>query len=129
MIDHETLMGFAGQIAAILAAKEPIFHVSELGTSRKDFERMMAPEFWEVGASGTVYSRDQVLAVLEQRHRTRVTESLCLTDFLCQKMAPRHYLVTYLLDQDGRFSRRATLWRHTGDGWKIVYHQGTLVAN
>ena len=25
-------------------------------------------------------------------------------------------------------SGRATIWRRTNEGWKIVYHQGTLVA-
>jgi hypothetical protein len=26
-------------------------------------------------------------------------------------------------------TRRATLWRQTAHGWKIVYHQGTVVAD
>jgi len=26
-----------------------------------------------------------------------------------------------------RITRRATLWRRTAGGWKVLYHQGTLV--
>jgi hypothetical protein len=37
-----------------MRSREPIFHRSELGTTRADFERMTAPDFWEVGASGRV---------------------------------------------------------------------------
>jgi hypothetical protein len=28
-----------------------------------------------------------------------------------------------------RLTRRATIWLRTPDGWKIVYHQGTIVAD
>jgi hypothetical protein len=116
-------------VAAELAAREPIFHHPEFGTTRRDFERMMATDFWEVGASGRTYSREFVLDALEQRHRQPVVEELQVSDFRCQRLAEDHFLATYRLDQSGRLSRRATLWRRTDDGWKIVYHQGTLIAD
>ena len=47
-----------------LVRREPIFHRPELGTTRRDFEGMTAPEFWEVGASGRRYSRRYVLDTL-----------------------------------------------------------------
>jgi hypothetical protein len=40
------------------------------------------------------------------------------------------YLLIYTLLQDReRVTRRATIWRRTADGWKIVYHQGTIVQD
>jgi len=36
-------------------------------------------------------------------------------------------LITYALEQGPRITRRATLWRRTAAGWKILYHQGTIV--
>lgn len=42
-------------VAAVLSElvdREPLFHRTELGTSREVFEAMTAPDFWEVGASG-----------------------------------------------------------------------------
>jgi hypothetical protein len=40
------------------------------------------------------------------------------------------YLLTYTLLQDkARLTRRATIWLKTSDGWKIVYHQGTIVQD
>src|SRR5689334_12294129 len=50
-----------------LLRREPLFHRPELGTTRPDFERMTAPTFWEVGASGRRYSREYVLGILEDR--------------------------------------------------------------
>jgi hypothetical protein len=33
-----------------------------------------------------------------------------------------------MLLQDGkRRTRRSTIWKRTLDGWKIVFHQGTIV--
>jgi len=116
------------QASAALREREPIFHHAEFGTSRADFAAMMAPEFWEVGASGRKYSKAVVLDTLEARHVEPVQENFCVTDFACQEIAPDLYLVTYRLDQGGRLSRRATLWRFIESSWKIVYHQGTLIA-
>jgi hypothetical protein len=129
MKDHHAKLDELQHISGQLFAREPIFHRPELGTSQADFEAMMAPEFWEVGASGKAYTREYVLEVLKQRQRTAITEEqLEISEFCCQRVSQDHYLVTYLLDQSGRKSRRVTLWRNTDDGWKIVYHQGTLVS-
>ena len=116
-------------VAQELAAREPIFHRPEFGTSRNDFDQMMASDFWEVGASGQKYSRDFVLDTLEQRHTLPVSESLVVTDFACRRISLDTYLVTYQLEQNGgRMSRRSTLWYSSSSGWKILYHQGTLIS-
>jgi hypothetical protein len=40
------------------------------------------------------------------------------------------YLLTYTLLQDKvRLTRRSTIWQRTAEGWKIVYHQGTIVQD
>jgi hypothetical protein len=31
------------------------------------------------------------------------------------------------LHQAERVTRRATIWQTTGKGWRILYHQGTIV--
>ena len=112
-----------------LRHREPIFHRPELGTTRADFEAMTEPDFWEVGASGRRYSREYVLDVLEERYRQPVEDDWQTSDFNCREIAADNYLLTYTLRQGARITRRATLWRHTPQGWKIVYHQGTLVAD
>jgi hypothetical protein len=116
------------QATAALRAREPIFHCPEFGTSRADFESMLAPEFWEVGASGRKYSKAFVLDTLEARHAVPVEENLTVTDFVCEEIAPNLFLATYALNQAGRLSRRATIWRYGEAQWQIVYHQGTLIA-
>ena len=110
-----------------LMAREPIFHRPEFGTTRKDFDKLMAPEFWETTASGRRVSRQFVLDHLEGRYKTTTEVTWEIEDFRCQKIAADNYLVTYTLFQDKRVTRRAAIWRRTTDGWQVVFHQGTIV--
>ena len=112
-----------------LKRREPLFHRMELGATRRDFENMMDPSFWEVGASGRRYSREFILETLESRLPAGLEDRWETQDFHCQEIAPQNYLVTYTLLQGPRVTRRATLWRRTTAGWKVLYHQGTWVES
>ena len=50
-----------------LRRREPIFHTLEFGATLAEFERAMAPSYWEVGASGQRYSREFILHALGQK--------------------------------------------------------------
>jgi hypothetical protein len=106
---------------------EPLFHRLPPGITPRDFERMLAPEFWEIGASGRRYSRDYVLEVLAERLENPVDDVWKTRDFHCLEIAANNYLITYTLLQGVRVTRRASIWRHTAHGWRVVFHQGTLV--
>lgn len=112
-----------------LRAREPLFHRPELGITRADFERMTVPDFWEIGASGRRYDRAFVLDELERRYADGAQADVWeVRDFAVTELASDAYLATYTLVQDrSRVTRRSTVWRFEGDGWKAVYHQGTLV--
>jgi hypothetical protein len=112
-----------------LSDREPIFHRPEFGVTHADFERITSEDFWETGASGQRYSRAFVLDLLEKRHSQPHPDVWETSEFCCRQLAPDLYLLTYTLVQDHvRKTRRATIWRRTAEGWKIVYHQGTIVA-
>jgi hypothetical protein len=114
-------------VEAELAALEPIFHHPELGTTRAHYEAMTDPEFWEVGASGRRYSREYVIGTLIDRYSGPYEERWTKDDFCCQRLAADLYLLTSTLTEGARVTRLATLWRQAPGGWKIVYHQGTVV--
>ncbi len=111
-----------------LKRREPIFHKPEFGRTRANFEAMLDEDFWEVGASGKRYSREFALSVLESRLRDPEEERWVCSDFHCREIAADNYLLTYTLLQGARLTRRATLWRRTPAGWKILYHQGPTAA-
>lgn len=116
-----------------LVAREPLFHRTEHGTGRADFEAMTAPDFWEVGASGARYDREFVWSVLAERYAADgpdewETGDWEAGDFACRPLGGGTYLLTYRLRQGARLTRRATVWERTDGGWRAVYHQGTEVA-
>jgi len=119
----------AAAVLQELKAREPIFHHPEWGTTRADFERMTADDYWEVGASGRIYKRDFVLDEMAKLYAAPHEEPILQAgDFRCRRLAENVYLLTYNLIQDRqRYTRRATIWERTAEGWKIVYHQGTVV--
>lgn len=123
--------GHPSDVQDELQLREPIFHRRELGTTRADFEAITAPDFWEVGASGAVYSREDVWASLEPRYADPnywARDSWETSDFRCRQLAPDSYLLTYTLRQGERVTRRLTVWKRSGGAWQIVYHQGTVVS-
>lgn len=129
--DKDAMLETDAELAGVLEelkAREPIFHRPKWGTSRGDFERMTVEDFWEVGASGKRYSRERVLDELERRYATPHVDNLEAFGFHCRKLSEDVYLLTYTLRQpEESWTRRATIWRRTSDGWQIVYHQGTIV--
>ena len=116
-------------VEADLLAREPIFHKPELATTRADYTAQTADDYWEVGASGRVYDREFVIHTLASRGKVPGDEDWVVSDARCRRLSADTYAFTYQLDQAGRLSRRLTLWRLDPDGWKILYHQGTLIQD
>ena len=109
-------------------SREPIFHNRNFGETAVAFERATAPEFWEVGASGRRYSRAFILRNAEQLAGVNAMDWKHY-DHALRQLGPDTYLLTYTLKQTDRVTRRATIWQKTADGWRILYHQGTIVAS
>jgi len=110
-----------------LRTLEPLIYAANDGAPRQHFESLLNDDFWEVGASGKVYDREFVLATLAQRQEQPIDESWHCFSFHLRQIETQHFLLTYSLQQPTRLSRRATLWRRTQSGWKMIYHQGTPV--
>ncbi|MFI1919102.1 DUF4440 domain-containing protein [Nocardia sp. NPDC020380] len=115
-----------------LIQREPIFHRPELGTTRADFDRLTAPDYWETGASGRRYSREYIWSILEQRYATNPPQwpekGWAASEFHLRELAPDTYLLTYTLRQPDRLTRRVTAWQRREQVWTALYHQGTVVT-
>jgi hypothetical protein len=112
-----------------LRRREPIFHSQEFGISATDYARRTAPDSWEVGASGRRYSREFILRELAGKPPV-LADSLAWEswDYAVRHLGPDTYLMTYVLRQGDRLTRRATIWRKAVDAWHVLYHQGTIVS-
>jgi len=118
-----------GPVLEELRRREPIFHNPEFGRTTADFDAMMAPDYWEVGASGRRYSREFILRMFEEQPPVdAVSGGWESRDFGLRRLGPDTYLLTYTLRQGQRLTRRATIWQGSAGQWRILYHQGTIVT-
>jgi hypothetical protein len=115
------------EVLAELMKKERFFHEPPTGTTRGELEAMTEDTFWEVGASGRLYSREDVLGILEARIAKPSTEIWETSDAGIRELGADFFLLSYTLMQGKRKTRRTTIWHRVAHSWKAVYHQGTIV--
>lgn len=115
-----------------LRLREPAFHTQGFGRTPEEFAGSTADDYWEVGASGRVYNRELILELARKTPAHFVDASQAgwqAKDFGLLQLGPETYIVTYALDQNGRLTHRASIWRREQGRWKILYHQGTIVSD
>jgi hypothetical protein len=126
--------GELNEVLTQLIAREPLFHHRQLVHSAETFDRETHEGFWEIGASGRVYSRDTVRDLVLARCAADPVDEMVLEGWTTQdhrvdELGDNTYLFTYVLHGQGRVTRRASLWRRTSDGcWRVIYHQGTVLS-
>ena len=114
-----------------LKKREPAFHQAEWCSTREALESYTAADFWEVGASGQVYSRKLALETVPKRFQENTepdTSQWETSEFKCRELGSDTYMITYLLKQEERHTRRLSIWQKVNNTWQIVYHQGTIVS-
>jgi hypothetical protein len=95
-------------------------------STRKDPQaaaELLAEDFREFGASGRVWDRTTVLAVLAAETPYRIISE----NFECQRLSSEVALLTYVATTANRKTLRASLWRLEGDRWRVLFHQGTVI--
>lgn len=119
------------EILMELSSREPIFHHADrFGKNKSDIEAQMHDDFWEDGASGKIYTRQNVIDTLLERYNdSNYVDIWTANDFKLTKIAKDSYLLTYILIQNHtRITRRCTIWKRVLDSWKILYHQGAIIS-
>jgi len=88
-------------------------------------ERLIAPDFFEIGRSGRMYRRADTLSM----PRGPIRSVLPLPDFQVRLLAENVAQVTYnsAVTYDGivERGRRSSIWTRGSDGWTLRFHQGT----
>jgi len=88
---------------------------------------LLAPEFIEFGASGRVFDRDAILAMLAAEP-ARVARQA--RGFKVRLLAPGAALTTWRVTRDdGIATLRSSVWQQQDGRWQMVFHQGTLAAS
>lgn len=111
-------MELKGQIYAL----EKRLSEPETRRSPKEISALLADSFVEFCSSGKEY-RYQQGDVFDGDGNA---SSLEIRDFEITLLAYGCVLATYrAVRNDGQESLRSSIWQQTGNGWKMVFHQGT----
>ncbi|MFF7985642.1 DUF4440 domain-containing protein [Streptomyces sp. NPDC007901] len=88
---------------------------------------LLDPEFTEVGASGRRWDARSILTVTSGGS-VSPDSPVVVTGMSGTVLAPGVVHLTYFADHQGSRVWRSSLWRLTGTGWRMYYHQGTPAA-
>jgi hypothetical protein len=97
-----------------------------------EVEALLHPEFCEFGASGRRWSRADMIAALaaEQPGAEQPggeEPAITATELTGVRLAADVIHLTYVSQRGERRARRSSVWLRTEDGWRVYFHQGTLI--
>ena len=90
---------------------------------RAAVERLLHPDFRELGASGRIWDKAAAIELLGSEPGERAE----VQDLAAERLARDVVLVTYRARTPERSSNRASVWVRHGDSWRVRFHQGTPV--
>jgi ribonuclease HI len=104
----------------------------ELALARRDvdglpegYDDVLDDGFVEVGQSGRVWTRDEMLMALAA---SSPDPSVELFGFSAEELSPTVWLARYDTVGDGVRHHRSSIWIRFGDRFRMRYHQGTPAA-
>lgn len=99
--------------------------IEETRFDRPYMEEVMAPDFFEIGRSGRVHSRESCLS----HERVPIDAIIPLQNLQIRLLTDDVAQVTYdsevTYDDVVEKGRRSSIWTKSGEGWQLRFHQGT----
>ncbi|MBY6706255.1 DUF4440 domain-containing protein [Rhodococcus sp. BP-241] len=95
-------------------------------SSQTELDRLLDPSFEEIGASGRLWTRREIVAALIDAPESEPIES---ANFNGRRIADDMVHVTYETRHEGRHARRSSLWRQVDGRWTLLFHQGTPIPD
>lgn len=124
MDDRPAMSVTDADVEELRALEESLWR-SETRFDRDLMESTFADDFYEIGRSGRVHSREDCLGIAQQP----IEIVLPLPDFGVRSISRDVVQVTYssLVTYDGilQKGRRSSIWSKSGGRWRLRFHQGT----
>jgi hypothetical protein len=117
-------------VAAELLRAEMFLLDPAIRRDRARVSALLANDFFEFGASGRIWTRDQILDLLA----TEEYSPPIVEDFACHRVAEDVVLVTYRtvrINQETsrrEAALRSSLWIWRSETWTVRFHQGTRAS-
>lgn len=88
-------------------------------------DRMLHPDFTEVGMSGRVHQRQETIDAAPMELENQLPLEDCRLEPVDEDVAMIRYISRARYDGVERRARRTSIWINTNDGWRLRFHQGT----
>jgi hypothetical protein len=104
------------ETVALIRRLEEALLVPEVRKSAAQIAALLADDFVEIGSSGRIYDKDQIIGQLQQESGE---ESLrTVSDFAARELADGLILVTYRIIESRTV--RSSIWKRTNSEWRMV---------
>ena len=97
-----------------------------------ELSKLLADDFRELGASGRIYDKAEVLSSLPTEPAPK---SYVISDFIATELDIYVAMLNYRLeasypgDEAPRRTLRTSIWRLAEGGWQMFFHQATPAAD
>lgn len=114
-------------IKNLLLELEEMLMMPVIRRSPEEVSKLLADEFIEFGASGKVWTKEQIIEELQNEPEIKFT----ISDFDVRELAPDIMLARYRVksqlvdDNKVGHSLRSSIWKQIDGHWQMVFHQGT----
>ncbi|UNK43729.1 DUF4440 domain-containing protein [Luteimonas sp. S4-F44] len=113
-------------VAALLESLERALLDPAVRADRARLDALIADDFTEIGASGAVFGKGDVLDRLPEQVGPVLEAGPMRIHAVTDDVARVAYCITRRDGTDVRRSLRASWWRRDAEGaWRMVFHQGT----
>lgn len=119
---------FDADLGAQLIALEKELHSNTRRSDSEFMETVLHPDFMEIGRSGRVYSRQDIVDAFKTGAALPAIDA---RDFHVSHIGEAVWLLTYRSSHIGdngqryRLSLRCSIWVRTDKGLQLRFHQGT----
>lgn len=90
---------------------------------------VLAPDFFEFGRSGRVYTRQNAIDTEPQPIDARLPLSYFRARLLDSGVAQVTYVSAVTYDGVLELANRSSIWSRTENGWRLRFHQGTAIPD
>ena len=113
-------------LEAVLALERHLLQ-PDVRASRPALDRLLADDFTEIGASGRMFGKAEVLRWLPAEDGAHFDFEPVSVRWIADDLAQVVYRARRTLASEVRHTLRCSLWRRSGGDWKMIFHQGTVV--
>jgi len=100
----------------------------EIRAEPGEVDRLLHPDFSEFGASGRRWGRTEMIAALAAEQPAGEEPVVTATDLAGARLADDVIHLTFISQRAGQRALRSSIWRRTPTGWRVYFHQGTLIS-